>query len=275
MFLKILMGFLFLIIVAAETFAAGPAPLSIERFVAVVAKKTGLTANEVRERAIEVLRENGNFSNEDLARIGRHAEASFDSAKANQMIRLLQENAKFRILTGLESLRIDAIQNDAGKAFDQLSDQDAIKALRRASNGLEAALLKSQLTKNLIEAYTSKVDHGKDVVDSTLQLKRLKSELLAVTSELYFATTKFLTLRGIPFRVLISDGTPTLEINVLSASSRVQQEIESEIYHAIAPGQIIRRPAVMIEIANMREDSVYDATRSTLFIGSGSLHRIK
>ena len=275
MFLKIAMGLLFLVLVTVEAFAAGPAPVSIEAFVGAVAKRTNRPVEMVREKAIEALRESGTYSNEDLERISRHAENGFDPAKANTMVRLLQQSARFRIVTGLEALRIDTIQSNAALAFDKLAEHDTTIEVKKAVTLLKLASLKTQVTRTLIDALDAKIARGEKAEDASTQLKRAYSELSKLKNEVYFATAKVLDLANIPYLAVIYRGEPMFEIIWSNASPEFQREVEMEIHHTLTPDEIVRRPTIMIDTAELTGQTSYDRARSVLFLGEDFLHRIK
>ncbi|MBI3558048.1 MAG: hypothetical protein HY074_17425 [Deltaproteobacteria bacterium] len=118
------------------------------------------------------------------------------------MVRLLQKSAIFRVSTGLEAIRIEAIQNDAGNAFEGL----------RESNLLEVVQLKAQVLATTARALEARVARGEDVAAATAQLKRVKLDQSKVGNELYFATTKYLSLHHVPFQAIMIDGRPMIQL---------------------------------------------------------------
>ncbi|MBI3544857.1 MAG: hypothetical protein HY075_16415 [Deltaproteobacteria bacterium] len=278
MFLQILMGLVFLGLVAAQAFAGGPVPM--EHFYSGVAKRTGLSIEEVREYAIESIRETGNYTHEELERIGKGEFELLPQTKRNELIKLIQHSATFRVRTGLEGIRIAEIETGAGREFDTYRSNPE-GSFRHAMSFVEASHLKLEANMMLIEALGKRARAGDEAAKKRLEQAHkdqvaLHNEIRENANQLYFATTAFLSSRKIPFRMQAVNGRALIVILRESASPELQRELDYELGQQLAHDQeIIRRPAIVIDANMIPETSLLVREASLFFLGKDFLRRIK
>src|SRR5690242_1395759 len=87
---------------------AHAAPPTFETYVKGVAASTGHAEKEVRNDAIETLRKEGKYSDEDLQRIGYNAD-DLDAKTQTDIVDLLKTSTLFHAKIGLTSVRNDSI----------------------------------------------------------------------------------------------------------------------------------------------------------------------
>lgn len=183
---KILASLAIAMIVSSSMAFAGPAAerATLDSFVREVHESTGKSEEEIRREAIEALRREGGYSEEDLTRVGR-ARAELDPARQSEMVGRLRRNQAFRARVGLSGARNANVERSAGEAFEGTAENAAPVRSERLTPAQRNSKVFLDVSRALSEAAATAMEtvapehHAKMQRFSLILVKRVKRGALA------------------------------------------------------------------------------------------------
>lgn len=207
MFLRMLMCVLAAVVLAIPAFAGpgtgGRAPLA--PFFKAVAKKTGKSQEFVTNEALRSLLAKRKITEKEAEEITLGEKGILSAERQRELVVELQKSKRFKLNTGLEALRVQALADSGKITAEALYDQQRATKVRMAKTNAEISLAH----------YEAALLKFKANLDAT-KTASIQQELSKAGAEYYHGKLRLLTTLGIPFVEAVTNSPTTVPYNRLS-----------------------------------------------------------
>lgn len=183
--------------------AGGRAPL--KPFFGAVSKRTGKSESFVRDEAFRVLRAKRKISDAEVHEILLGEKGYLPAERERELVLELQKNKRFKLNTGLEGLRVEALISSGTINTEALVDPHRASKVRRAKTKVDgklsllaATILKQKITNQKIEMLGDS-QNTPEYYEALKIRQSIAEELDQALIEYFQSKLQLLTALGIPF----------------------------------------------------------------------------